>query len=112
MNTNILIYDKTGVFINLIINYLGENIGLLFCNNKRKLKKIDLNTISTAYLYTDKKEDLNDILIMNNNINEVYIITNSIILKNKLIQIDPNHFLDLDTDTFKIMESIFYKTLD
>lgn len=108
---DILIYDKSETLIRLVKHYCGENIEVIFCNSEKQLEQINLNTISTAFVSSNDKNDFLEIRMIHQNVNMLYVNTQSRELRIKLATVTNIIFFDLTNDKFNVMNQIFNKTI-
>ncbi|WP_395066030.1 hypothetical protein [Flavobacterium sp.] len=110
-NNDILIYDKTQHFIKLVKHYCGNCKDIVFCDEKEKVWELNFETIRTAYAIIEEKFDLPELVKISNNVEDLYIATNSIVMKNYLKKLENVKLFNKDKDKFKIMNEIFNKTV-
>lgn len=109
---HILIYDKSELLIKLVKHYCGSNVDVIFCNCKKKMLKLNLKTINTAYVSSVDRDDLLDIVSIYVNVDTLYLNTESNELKEKLEQLQEIFLFDLNYDKFKIMNQIFHRKIE
>jgi len=102
-----LIYDKTDCLIKQVKHYCGNNIDVLFCNDREKLSELNLNRMYNVFILSNDEDDLSDIMKIHQVVKKVYLITRSIDLMLKILTIDNITIYNLDTDKYKIMNQIF-----
>lgn len=109
---DILIYDKTEHLIKLVKHYCGCNIEAIFCDSKKKLEELNLNTIRTAFIASADSSDLLDIVSVYYSVDKLYVNTQSQELIEKLKILQGVVFFDLKNDKFIIMDQIFNTIID
>ncbi len=108
---DILIYDKSEYLTKIVKHYCRNNIEIILCTSKKELAELNFNTINTAFISSNERFDLADIVFIYQYVDKLYVNTQSKELKEKLEILEDVIFFDLYNDKFEVMNKIFNKII-